>query len=140
MYVSSWLKIHHNRLLLDFYFYFYVEDGVTSVASTEEAVQVAREARQLCASGGLRLHKFISNDRVVLNSIPISEQDIEVKALNLNFSDTPLESALGIHWHIDSRFRFSVNLKDQPATCHGILSTVASLYNPLGFIDPFLLS
>lgn len=120
---------------------FYVDDGVTSVESAEEAVQVAREARQLCASGGLRLHKFISNDRVVLDSIPISERAIEVKALDLNFDDTPLERALGIHWHIDSdRFRLSVDLKDQPATRRGILSTVASLYDPLGFIAPFVLS
>ncbi|XP_048020447.1 uncharacterized protein LOC125251470 [Megalobrama amblycephala] len=120
---------------------FYVDDGVTSVASAEEAVQVAREARQLCASGGLRLHKFISNDKVVLDSIPISERAIEVKAFDLNFDDTPLERALGIHWHIDSdRFRFSVDLKDQPATRRGILSTVASLYDPLGFIAPFVLS
>ncbi|XP_065115485.1 uncharacterized protein [Paramisgurnus dabryanus] len=120
---------------------FYVDDGVTSVASTEEAVQVAREARQLCALGGLRLHKFISNDRVVLDSIPVSERAVEVKSFDLNFDDTPLERALGIHWHIDSdRFRFSVNLKDQPATRRGILSTVASLYDPLGFIAPFLLN
>ncbi|GAA6081882.1 uncharacterized protein LOC113055348, partial [Tachysurus ichikawai] len=119
---------------------FYVDDGVTSVASKEEAVQVAREARQLCASGGLRLHKFISNDKDVLNSIPISERASVVKELDLNFDDTTLERALGIHWHIDSdRFRFSVNLKDQPATRRGILSTVASLYDPLGFITPFVL-
>ncbi|XP_043088612.1 uncharacterized protein LOC122334667 [Puntigrus tetrazona] len=53
----------------------------------------------------------------------------------------PLERALGIHWHVDSdNFRFSVDLKDQPATRRGILSTVASLYDPLGFIAPFLLS
>ncbi|KAL0151519.1 hypothetical protein M9458_053171 [Cirrhinus mrigala] len=120
---------------------FYVDDGVTSVASTEEAIQVARQARQLCASGGLRLHKFISNDRVLLDSTPISERAIEVKALDLNFDDTPLERALGIHWDIDSdSLRFSVDLKDQPATRHGILSTVASLYDPLGFIAPSLLS
>ncbi|XP_043088736.1 LOW QUALITY PROTEIN: uncharacterized protein LOC122334940 [Puntigrus tetrazona] len=53
----------------------------------------------------------------------------------------PLERALGIHWHVDSdNFRFSVDLKDQPATRRGLLSTVASLYDPLGFIAPFLLS
>lgn len=87
------------------------------------------------------MHKFLSNDRVVLDSIPISEQAIEVKALDLNFDDTPLERALGIHWDIDSdRLRFSVDLKHQPATRCGILSTVASLYDPLGFIAPFLLS
>lgn len=119
---------------------FYVDDGVTSVASTEEAVQVAREARQLCASGGLRLHKFVSNDRFVLDSIPMSERANDVKSLDLNFDSTPLERALGIHWHVDSdRFRFSVDLKTQPATRRGILSTVASLYDPLGFIAPFLL-
>lgn len=67
---------------------FYVDDGVTSVASAKEAVQVTREARQLCASGGLRLHRFISNDRVVLDSIPIFERAIDVKALDLNFDVT----------------------------------------------------
>lgn len=119
---------------------FYVDDGVTSVASTEEAVQLAREARQLCASGGLRLHKFVSNDRVVLDSIPVFERAVDTKSLDLNFDGTPVERALGIHWHVDSdRFRFSFDLKTQPATRRGILSTVASLYDPLGFIAPFLL-
>ncbi|KAK0154149.1 hypothetical protein N1851_003773 [Merluccius polli] len=42
---------------------FYVDDGLTSAGSTEEAVQLAREARELCAMGGLRLHKFVSNER-----------------------------------------------------------------------------
>lgn len=35
---------------------FYVDDGVTSVESKEEAIQLAQEARELCAVGGLRLH------------------------------------------------------------------------------------
>ena len=42
---------------------FYVDDGLASAGLTEEAVQLARVAPELCAMGGLRLHKFVSNDR-----------------------------------------------------------------------------
>lgn len=119
---------------------FYVDDGVTSIESKEEAIQLAQEARKLCAMGGLRLHKFISNDRAVLESIPPSQHATDIKNLDLAFDYLPVERALGIQWHIESDcFRFSTNLKDQPATRHGILSTVASLYDPLGFVAPFLL-
>ncbi|XP_032402158.1 uncharacterized protein LOC116709857 [Xiphophorus hellerii] len=120
---------------------FYVDDGVTSTASVKEAIQLAQEAQTLCASGGLRLHKFVSNDKTVLESIPSSERASPLQACDLAFNDSKLERALGIHWHIDSdtlRFRFQSN--DQPATRRGILSMVASLYDPLGFISPFVLT
>ncbi|XP_058509227.1 uncharacterized protein LOC131475275 [Solea solea] len=120
---------------------FYVDDGVTSTASVDEAIQLAKEAQELCSMGGLRLHKFVCNNRSVLDSIPSPEHATEVKAPNLAFNDSTLERALGIHWHIESdTFRFRVCLKDQPATRRGILSTVASLYDPLGFVAPFLLT
>ncbi|XP_038165126.1 uncharacterized protein LOC119799356 [Cyprinodon tularosa] len=119
---------------------FYVDDGIASVDSTEKAIQLAQEARELCALGGLRLHKFVSNNRAVLESIPSSERSSDVKDLNLNCDDLPSERALGIQWHVNSDcLKFSINLKDQPATRRGILSVVASLYDPLGFVAPFLL-
>lgn len=48
---------------------------------------------------------------------------------------------LGIHLCIDSdklRFRFLPN--DQPAARHGILSTVVSLFDPMGFIFRFVVT
>ncbi len=54
--------------------FFYVDDGVVSVESAEEAIKVAEEARKLCAISGLRLHKFVSNSKIVLDSIPTSEK------------------------------------------------------------------
>ncbi|CAI5694724.1 unnamed protein product [Oreochromis niloticus] len=96
---------------------FYVDDGVTSIADVDEAIQLAKEAQRLCAMGGLRLHKFVCNNAKVLESIAPSERATEVKALDLAFSDSSLERALGIHWHIESdTFRFHTRLKDQPET------------------------
>lgn len=33
----------------------YVDDGFTSVASIDEALQLAKQAQEICAAGGLRL-------------------------------------------------------------------------------------
>ncbi|XP_049336713.1 uncharacterized protein LOC125802504 [Astyanax mexicanus] len=120
---------------------FYVDDGVVSVNNVENAIQVATEARDLCAKGGLRLHKFVSNNRAVLESIPPSERSADVGNLDLTFDDLPLERALGVQWDPQSdHFKFSGSLKEQPATRRGVLSTVASLYDPLGFVAPFVLN
>ena len=35
---------------------FYVDDGLSSVASTSQAIQLVKEARELCSTGKLRLH------------------------------------------------------------------------------------
>lgn len=119
---------------------FYVDDGLTSVESAKESIQLAREACELCAKGGLRLYKFVSNNRDVLESIPSSERATNVTDMDLAFDDLPTERALGIQWDVESdHFRLNVSLKEQPATRRGILSTIASLFDPLGLVVPILL-
>nr|XP_054749454.1 uncharacterized protein LOC129254932 [Lytechinus pictus] len=78
---------------------FYVDDGLVSVSSEEEAIQLANEARQLCSKGGLRLHKFVSNSKAVLESLPKSERASDVTDSNLDFEDQ-VERALGIVWNV----------------------------------------
>lgn len=53
--------------------HFYVDDGLISVDSVDTAIKLVREAQNLCAKGKLHLHKFTSNNREVLESIPDSE-------------------------------------------------------------------
>ena len=118
---------------------FYVDDGLASVESAEEAKNLIEGAREVCKKGGLRLHKFISNDSQVLESVPKSERAIDT-ILDLPSEELPIERVLGVQWSVVlDCFHFSIVLKDQPLTRRGVLATVASVYDPLGFLAPLVL-
>ena len=119
---------------------FYVDDGLTSVDSIDKAKTLIRQTREMCAKGNLRVHKFVSNSIEVLESVPCSKRATDLKDLDLSLEYMPVERALGIQWCVESDcFQFRLTLKDRPCTRRGILSTVASIYDPLGFLAPFVL-
>lgn len=60
--------------------------------------------------------------------------------MNLNHEELPEQIVLGVRWSVNSdTFTFKVILDEKPATRRGILSTVTSVFDPLGFLAPFLL-
>ncbi|XP_052430381.1 uncharacterized protein LOC127971416 [Carassius gibelio] len=118
---------------------FYVDDGLVSIDSNEKANKLINEARDVLAKGKLRLHKFVSNCREVLNAIPESERASVVKDVDLNYNELPMQSVLGVKWNIETdTFSFKVDLTEKAATRRGILSVVASVYDPLGFLAPYV--
>ncbi|KAL6479012.1 hypothetical protein MHYP_G00124450 [Metynnis hypsauchen] len=120
---------------------FYVDDGLTSVPSIEAATKLITESQKLCKRGGLRLHKFVSNKKEVLDIVDASERATTAEPLDLSLNQRPAGRTLGIQWSIENdTFSFDVDLKDQPSTRCGILSVIASLFDPLGFVAPFTLS
>lgn len=120
---------------------FYVDDGLTSVDSETEAIQLVREARELCRTGKLRLHKFISNNKKVIETIPKEECAEGATDLDMALGEHHMERALGVQWCISSdKFQFRVAVKENPFTRRGVLSTVASVFDPLGFLAPFILT
>jgi hypothetical protein len=61
-----------------------------------------------------------------------------IKELDL-YREKLVERALGIQWNIESDvFTFRVSIKSRALTRRGILSAVSSVYDPLGFIAPFI--
>ena len=90
--------------------------------------------------GGFRLTKITSNSRRLLESISEEDRSKDTKGIDLSLDNLPVERALGVQWHIESdTFGFKITLKDKPLTRRGVLSTISSVYDPLGFAAPVLL-
>ena len=117
---------------------FYVDDLLKSVNSSGDAIKLAKELMEMLVRGGFRLTKFLSNCKEVLQALPPSEVS---SSATLDLDAENLERALGIYWDtVSDVLTFIEKLKDNPPTKLGILSTSSSLYDPLGFLIPFLLT
>ena len=55
---------------------FYVDDGLKSV---EEAVTLIKDTKEMCKRGGFNLHKFVSNNKDVIESIPVEDRAEGIK-------------------------------------------------------------
>ena len=120
---------------------FYVDDGLKSVSTAEEASQLINDSKAMCKQGGFKLNKFLSNSKEVLAAISPDERAGSVKSLDLNKDTLPIERTLGVEWCVESdSFQFRINLSSKPVTRRGILSTVSSIYDPLGLVSPFILT
>ena len=94
----------------------------------------------MCQKGGFHLHKFTSNNSEVLNSISPEDRAADKRNPSLVSNDPAIERALGVHWCIESdTLQFRIELKDKPLSRRGILSTVSSIYDPLGLVAPVIL-
>ena len=119
---------------------FYVDDMLKSVPTEERAIEVVQGTKAMCKKGGFKLTKFVSNSRKVLESVPEEDRAKEIKGLDLGQDKLPVERALGVCWCVESdTLQFRIQLKDQPCTRRGILATISSVYDPLGFIAPVML-
>ena len=115
----------------------YVDDGLKSVPTVEEAIGLIKASQGICASAGLQLHKIMSNKKAVLESVPADDRAKGVNDLDLKVDPLPIERALGVTWCVENdTFQFRIELRDSPFTRRGILSTVSSIYDPNGYVAP----
>ncbi len=113
---------------------FYVDDLLKSLCSEDKAIDVVSKLRQLLELGGFRLTKWVSNSVKVMENIPEQERAKGVKDLSCPL---PTERALGVQWLTDEdQLGIRVNKKQAPLTRRGLLSTMSSVYDPLGFVAP----
>ena len=76
----------------------------------------------------------------MIEAIPKEQTAKEVKAFDKTKDLLPVERALGAQWCVQpDHLQFRVEQADQPFTRRGILSTVSSIYDPLGLVALFLL-
>ncbi|XP_026147341.1 uncharacterized protein LOC113121247 [Carassius auratus] len=116
---------------------FYVDDGLISVSSAAEAISLLKNTKNMLAESNIKLHKISSNSHQVMEAFPPSERANDLKDLDLSVDPLPLQRSLGLSWNLETDcFTFQVSTVVKPFTRRGILSTVNSLYDPLGFVAP----
>ena len=119
---------------------FYVDDCLKSVSDEQTAIKLIKGLVSATSAGGFRLTKFASNSKEVLKSIPVQERSKDLQCCNLDYDNLINERALGMQWNMQSdNFGFAIKLMKKPHTRRGILSIISSLYDPLGFLSPFIL-
>ncbi|XP_067940381.1 uncharacterized protein [Watersipora subatra] len=119
---------------------FYVDDGIKSVDTVEEAANLVQNAIEICGRANLRLHKFLTNNREVLANIPASERVKEAQNLDLFRDKPPTGRTLGLEWSVENdTIQFQNSMKAMPSTRRGILLVISQLYDPLGLLAPFIL-
>ncbi len=103
-------------------------------------MKLIENTKEMCSKGRFYLHKFVSNSKEVLKAIPESDRAEGVKEIDMDLDSLPIERTLGVQWCVESdSFQFSIVLQDKPCTRRGILSTVSSIFDQLGFVAPLLL-
>jgi len=118
------------------YKHFYMDDGLPSTDSREEAIEMRKQMTELLRRGGFRLQKWLTNDPDVLATI--AEQDRTPRFLELSEDKLPTNRTLGVVWDSqEDTFRFT-GLKGDPGTTkRKILSQAFSVWHPRGLLLPF---
>ncbi|KAK3715341.1 hypothetical protein QZH41_001342 [Actinostola sp. cb2023] len=94
----------------------------------------------MCTHGGFHLTKFVCNRRSVTQTLPAEECSSKLATQDLAMGEYNIliERALGVQWCVESDvLGFHITVTNKPPTRRGILSTVASIYDPLGIVAPF---
>lgn len=116
----------------------YVDDVVSGGETINEAILLSKELIHMLQSGGFELQKWSSNSPEIMQHFPIENQNTETTCL-LNTDESV--KTLGLGWNtIHDEFTFScdIPISSETHTKRSTLSTIARLYDPLGWINPFV--
>ena len=117
---------------------FYVDDCLKSVDTVKEGKQLVQRLRGLVSEGGFHLSKWTSTHPELLDGIPLPDRS---KAQKETVPGSSLEEhALGVHWSVcPDQLGYAVRVPERPVTKRGLLSTLSSVFDPLGLVSPFVL-
>jgi len=117
---------------------FYVDDCLKSVEERSDVICIIDGTKKVLGDSGFNLTKFMVNDNDLLQHIPLEHRAVQAKDLN----PSTCSKVLGIKWNVATdEFYFDIDVTfESKVTKRSMLSIVASMYDPLGFINPLILS
>ena len=117
----------------------YMDDSMDSVVDESRGIKLYEELNQLWSKAGVQTHKWLSNSTKVLERIPVESRPSEV---HITSDGLPMVKTLGVTWLPgEDVFTFNANPpeKDFPLTKQNFLKKIAKLFDPLGFLAPFII-
>ena len=116
---------------------FYVDDFLKSFHNEGDALRIIAQLTASLERGGFHLTKFSSSHPQILSVLPDSDLSSTMLDLNLDTAETKV---LGIIWNPTlDKLEVKVKVKYKPLTRRGILSMISQLFDPIGFLQPFIL-
>ena len=120
---------------------FFVDDLQKSCPDRQTAIRIMESLIEIFRSVGMSLTKWMTNDPEILAAIPEELRAPSVKEQGLG--DLPVQRALGVHYDLNSDcFVFKIDnlqLPVRPLSRRIMLSFLASIYTPIGFLVAILL-
>ncbi|UYV82108.1 hypothetical protein LAZ67_21000879 [Cordylochernes scorpioides] len=111
---------------------FYVDDLLTGAQTIAETKELIDQLKDLMKKGGFHLRKWNSNCHEIVSHV---EEMNEEKKINLEKG--AISKILGIVWdHVQDTFRVNITLPEEVVTKRDILSNIARIFDPLGFLSP----
>ena len=110
-----------------------------SVESEAKGVELFRELDELWGIAGMKARKWLSNSSEVIAAIPEADRATDLK---ISQSQDPTVKTLGVSWNsIKDTFSVSTSLanQDSPQTKRTILKRIATVFDPLGFVSPYVM-
>lgn len=101
------------------------------------AEYLLQKTRDTLAKSNLRLHKIAANRKDILEAFPAQDHAKDLKNMDFEADSVLMQRSLGLLWDLRRDcFTFQVPDETKPFTRRGVLSTINSLYDPLGFVVP----
>ena len=116
---------------------FYMDDYLGSFDKTKDAQRTCSNMSEVLKDRRFHLTKWLSNDKEFLETI--DKKNLSTKIVCHNFTRLPEERTLGIWWNpTTDNFFFNIKVRNYKKTKRGLLSFLSSIFDPLGFLTPFL--
>ena len=118
-----------------------VDDNLDSYHTVEEAIEAIKQLKEIYGNLRMALRKFASNHPDVISTVPAKDRAKSYTLDVLGNLTTSALKALGVSWNVEEDFMTFENLElaSDKCTKRTILKAYAKLFDPLGFVLPFVM-